>query len=290
MTFFCGIVGILALGALSWGAWERWRRHRLEKALHEKLGTHNWEHAIATLQSRLQQGEAATYAQQAFLAALSHELKTPLAIVLGYLDTLVQGAWKDSQVLLPFLEKALAQVHRMNALVQDTLLLAQIQSGGWPIQPEATPLYPLLEEVWSELEPLARTKRISLRKPPHHLQDLAVEADPLALRKIFKNLLENAIQYSPEGRTVSVSWELTRDQKSVKIAIQDEGYGIPAEHLPRIFDRFYRVDKSRSRQSGGTGLGLSIVKELLDAHGQSISVESQVDKGTRFMFMLPACA
>ncbi len=290
MSFLCGIVGILAAGALSWGIWERWRRRRLERALHEKLGTADWEGAIATLQSRLQQGEAATHAQQAFLAALSHELKTPLAIVLGYLDTLVQGAWKDSQVLLPFLEKALAQVHRMNALVQDTLLLAQIQSGGWPIQPEATPLYPLLEEVWSELEPLARTKQIALRNPPHHLQDLAVEADPLALRKIFKNLLENAIQYSPEGRTVSVSWELTRDQKSVKIAIQDEGYGIPAEHLPRIFDRFYRVDKSRSRQSGGTGLGLSIVKELLEAHGQSIFVESQVDKGTRFVFMLPACA
>lgn len=290
MSIFCVLLGVLAMGSLTWGIVERRRRQRVEKTLHQKLGTPDWERAIVQLQSRLQQGEAATHAQQAFLAALSHELKTPLAIVLGYLDTLVQGAWKDSQVLLPFLEKALAQVHRMNALVQDTLLLAQIQSGGWPIQPEPTPLYPLLEEVWSELEPLARTKNITLRKPPHHLQDLAVEADPHALRKVFKNLLENAIQYSPEGRTVSVSWEPTRDQKSVKICIQDEGYGIPPEHLPRIFDRFYRVDKSRSRQSGGTGLGLSIVKELLEAHGQPISVESQVEKGTRFTFALPACA
>ncbi len=290
MKVTCVLLGIITIGVTLWAIVGHFRYQHMRKKIYQKLGTDDWERAIATLQSRLQQGEAATHAQQAFLAALSHELKTPLAIVLGYLDTLVQGAWKDSQVLLPFLEKALAQVHRMNALVQDTLLLAQIQSGGWPIQPEATPLYPLLEEVWSELEPLARTKQIALRNPPHHLQDLAVEADPLALRKIFKNLLENAIQYSPEGRTVSVSWELTRDQKSVKIAIQDEGYGIPAEHLPRIFDRFYRVDKSRSRQSGGTGLGLSIVKELLEAHGQSIFVESQVDKGTRFVFMLPACA
>lgn len=290
VSLVCVFFGGVAVVGLGWGAWEWRRRQQLEKALHQKLGTPDWERAIATLQHRLQQGEATTHAQQAFLAALSHELKTPLAIVLGYLDTLVQGAWKDDQVLLPFLEKALAQVHRMNALVQDTLLLAQIQSGGWPIQPEPTPLYPLLEEVWSELEPIARAKKITLRKPPHHLQDLAVEADPLALRKVFKNLLENAIQYSPEGRTVSVFWELTRDQKSVKISIQDEGYGIPAEHLPRIFDRFYRVDKSRSRQSGGTGLGLSIVKELLEAHGQPISVESTVGKGTCFVFTLPACA
>jgi len=252
------------------------------------LGTSAWESAIQTLQHRLRQQEASSQAQQAFLAAVSHELKTPLAILLGYLDTLVQGAWQDQAVLRPFLEKSLAQVHRMNALVQDILLLAQIESGGWLIQPEPVSLYALLEEVWAELEPLAQSRRIGLVRPPHEVQDLRVEADPFALRKVFKNLLENAIQYSPEGRVVRVDWRLEADGRTVQIVIQDNGIGIPPEHLPHIFDRFYRVDKSRSRQHGGTGLGLSLVKELLEAHGQRIYVESTPGKGTRFGFFLPA--
>lgn len=122
------------------------------------------------------------------------------------------------------------------------------------------------------------------------VQDLAVEADPFALQKIFKNLLENAIQYSPDGKSISVTWELSPDKKKVQISVKDEGIGIPAEHLPHIFDRFYRVDKSRSRQSGGTGLGLSIVRELLEAHGETIHVESKVGQGSVFTFALPACA
>ncbi|MCX7607489.1 MAG: ATP-binding protein [Bacteroidia bacterium] len=284
------IGGIGVAGAVTWALYERYRYRRLESRISEVVGSPAWEAAIQSLLHRLNQQEAASHAQQAFLAALSHELKTPLAILLGYLDTLVQGAWQDQQVLVPFLEKSLAQVQRMNSLVQDILLLAQIESGGWLIQPEPTPLYPLLEEVWAELEPLARAKAISLRRPPYHLQDLAVEADPYALRKILKNLLENAIQYSLEGRTIQVSWELTPDKKRVMIHIQDEGIGIPPEHLPRIFERFYRVDKSRSRQHGGTGLGLSLVKELIEAHGQRITVESEVGRGTRFTFSLPSCA
>lgn len=280
------IIGLVVGGA--WAGWERYRRRKIERRLETLLGTSAWESAIQTLQHRLRQQEASSQAQQAFLAAVSHELKTPLAILLGYLDTLVQGAWQDQAVLRPFLEKSLAQVHRMNALVQDILLLAQIESGGWLIQPEPVSLYALLEEVWAELEPLAQSRRIGLVRPPHEVQDLQVEADPFALRKVFKNLLENAIQYSPEGRVVRVDWRLGADGHTVQIVIQDNGIGIPPEHLPHIFDRFYRVDKSRSRQHGGTGLGLSLVKELLEAHGQRIYVESTPGKGTRFWFFLPA--
>lgn len=290
MAWLLAGLSLVAGGALLWGYYEYRRRHLMEKKLYALLATESWESALNALHHRARQCEESTRAQQAFLAEVSHELKTPLNILLGYLDTLAQGAWQDEKVALPFLEKALAQVHRMNSLVQDILLLAQIESGGWLIQPEATPLYPLLEEVWSELEPLARKKQIALRKPPLDLQDLAVEADPYALRKVFKNLLENAIQYSPEGRTITVIWEPTPDRKRVRISIQDEGIGIPAEHLPHIFERFYRVDKSRSRQSGGTGLGLSIVRELIEAHGERISVRSQVGSGTAFSFTLPACA
>lgn len=290
MVWLVGGLAALVVAAFSWGLWQ-WRRRRLiENRLRELLGSDNWEQNLRALLHRTRQQEEVARAQQVFLAEVSHELKTPLNILLGYLDTLAQGAWRDEGVALSFLEKALAQVYRMDSLVQDILLLAQIESGGWLIQPEATPLYPLLEEIWSELEPLARRKSISLRKPPMEVRDLAVEADSFALRKVLKNLLENAIQYSSEGRTISVTWSLTPDKKRVKISIQDEGIGIPAEHLPRIFDRFYRVDKSRSRQSGGTGLGLSIVKELLEAHGEKISVQSKEGVGTTFTFTLPACA
>ncbi|MCS7188584.1 MAG: HAMP domain-containing sensor histidine kinase, partial [Bacteroidia bacterium] len=225
------ILGLIAALMTAWGVYEHVRRKRLERKIVQLVGSPHWESALQALLNRLRRQEIASQAQQGFITAVSHELKTPLAILLGYLDTLVQGAWQDKEVLLPFLEKSLAQIHRMNSLVQDILLLAQIESGGWLIQPEPTPLYPLLEEVWSELEPLARTKGISLKRPPHHLQDLSVEADPFALRKILKNLLENAIQYSPENRTVTVNWNLSPDGKNVKFCIQDEGIGIAPEHL-----------------------------------------------------------
>ncbi|RMF47931.1 MAG: hypothetical protein D6750_08435 [Bacteroidetes bacterium] len=280
------IVGFAVGGA--WAGYERYRRRKIERRLEALLGSSAWESAIQALQRRLRQQEASSQAQQAFLAAVSHELKTPLAILLGYLDTLVQGAWQDQAVLRPFLEKSLTQVHRMNALVQDILLLAQIESGGWLIQPEAVSLYTLLEEVWAELEPLAQPRRIGLVRPPHQVQDLQAEADPFALRKVLRNLLENAIQYSPEGSWIKVDWQLVEGGRRVQITIQDNGFGIAPEHLPHIFERFYRVDKSRSRQHGGTGLGLALVKELLEAHGQSIQVESTPGKGTRFWFFLPA--
>lgn len=287
MWVVVGLIIGLVLGGV-WAGYEGYRRRKVEKRLEELLGSSAWESAIQALQHRLRQQEASSQAQQAFLAAVSHELKTPLAILLGYLDTLVQGAWQDQAVLRPFLEKSLAQVHRMNALVQDILLLAQIESGGWLIQPEPVSLYTLLEEVWTELEPLAQPRRIGLLRPPHQVQDLQVEADPFALHKVFKNLLENAIQYSPEGTPVKVDWQLVAGGQTVQITIQDNGIGIPPEHLPHIFDRFYRVDKSRSRQHGGTGLGLALVKELLEAHGQPIHVESAPGKGTRFWFFLPS--
>ncbi|MEN2993549.1 MAG: ATP-binding protein [Bacteroidia bacterium] len=281
---------LVGLGGLAWGIYQYYRRRALERELTHLLGTSEWRQAVSALLQRAQRKENENSASQVFLAEVSHELKTPLAILLGYLDTLEQGGWQDPEILLPFLRKALAQVHRMNALVQDILLLTQIESGNWLIQPEPVLLYPLVEDVWSKLEPLAQKKRLTLRLPSHEVRDLAVEADPLALQKIFKNLLENAIQYSPEGKTVTIGWEPLPQTHRVKVWIADEGIGIPAQHLPHIFKRFYRVDKSRSRQSGGTGLGLAIVQELIEAHGQTITVESQEGVGTRFTFYLPACA
>ncbi len=216
-----------------------------------------------------------------FLAELSHELKTPISILIGYLDTLSDGAWRDTAVAPQFIQKALAQAQRLAHLVQDVLFLAQVEQGRWVLSLEPVSLQGLTEELFGELEALAQSKkiRLSIEAQDHNT---AVEADPTALRLVLKNLIENAIQYSPEGRRVWVFW--TMNGEWVRIGVRDEGEGIAPEHLPHIFERFYRVDKSRSRQSGGTGLGLTLVKELLAAHGSTIQVESQVGQGSVFWF------
>lgn len=147
MGWLLGTAAFMAVLGAAWGLYHWHRYNQVQRTLRDLLGTAAWEGAIRALLHRLKQHEETARAQQAFLAEVSHELKTPLNILLGYLDTLAQGAWKDESVALPFLQKALAQVHRMDSLVQDILLLAQIESGGSIIQPEATPLYPLLERL-----------------------------------------------------------------------------------------------------------------------------------------------
>jgi len=204
--------------------------------------------------------------------------------LIGYLDTLHQGAWKDETVALAFIQKALMQAQRLAALTQDVLFLAQIESEGWQLQLEPIPLGEMVQSLFEELEALAQRKNIRLEVMATD-RTLAVEADPTALRLILKNLIENAIQYSPEGRRVWVSWQIHHGR--VRIEVGDEGIGIPPEEIPRIFDRFYRVDKSRSRSHGGTGLGLTLVRELLQAHRTSIEVTSEVGKGSVFRFELP---
>jgi len=179
------------------------------------------------------------------------------------------------------------QAQRLAALTQDVLFLAQIESEGWHLQLEPIPLGEMVQALFEELEPLAQRKNIRLEVSATD-RTLAVEADPTALRLILKNLIENAIQYSPEGRRVWVNWEV--HQARVRIEVGDEGIGIPPEEIPRIFDRFYRIDKSRSRARGGTGLGLTLVRELLQAHRTSIQVLSEVGKGSVFRFDLPLVA
>jgi len=264
-----------------WALYERSQRKKLSKAFSELTGSSDWERVLRRGAGGQIQKPAR---QETFLAELSHELKTPIAILLGYLDTLSQGAWKDEAVVLDFIQKALLQAQRLAALVQDVLFLAQIESGGWQLQVEPVPLEATIRTILEELEPLAQRKNIRIEITASD-RGLAVEADPTAMRLILKNLIENAIQYSPEGRRVWISWRV--QTPAVRIEVGDEGIGIPAEELPRIFERFYRVDKSRSRSHGGTGLGLTLVRELLQAHQSPIQVRSEVGKGSVFWFELP---
>lgn len=207
--------------------------------------------------------------------------------MIGYLDTLAEGAWQDAKVAPHFIQKALAQAQRLAHLVQDVLFLAQIEQGRWVLSLEPVSLQALAEELFEALEALAQRRKIHLAIQSQD-HNVAVEADSTALKLVLKNLIENAIQHSPEGGRVWVAWKL--EGAWVRIEVRDEGEGIPPEHLPHIFERFYRVDKSRSRQSGGTGLGLTLVRELLAAHGASIQVESQVGQGSVFWFRLKLAA
>ncbi len=275
-------MGLLALAGGGWALYEYYQRRKILKKLHRLTGTSQWE---TTLNNWAAQARAQDLQKsETFLAELSHELKTPIAILIGYLDTLYQGAWKDEAIAPAFIQKALLQAQRLAVLTQDVLFLAQIERGGWELQIEPVPLEGLVQTLFEELEPLAQRKNIRLEIQALE-RNLAVEADPTALRLILKNLIENAIQYSNEGQRVWVHWQVQGTQ--VHIEVGDEGIGIPKQEIPRIFDRFYRVDKSRSRSHGGTGLGLTLVRELLQAHQSQIEVVSEVGKGSIFRFALP---
>lgn len=222
-----------------------------------------------------------------FIGDVSHELKTPLFAIQGFVDTLLDGALEDSNVNRKFLKQARKNVIRLNNLVQDLMIISQIESGDLQMQMEEFRLYDLLLDVIDYLD-YKRTKGnrdVSIHIEPNGLEQQRVEADPDRIRQVLINLIDNAIKYGdPRG---SVHVRLIDKPERLEIAIRDEGEGIPAEHLPYIFGRFYRVDKSRSRERGGTGLGLSIVKNMLEAHGETCRVTSSPTEGTTFTFGLP---
>ncbi|MBL7685024.1 MAG: HAMP domain-containing protein [Deltaproteobacteria bacterium] len=217
-----------------------------------------------------------------FVANVSHELKTPLAAIKGYTETLMEGALEDRAMAKKFLEVILRHADRLNDLTQDLLDLSKIESEQYQLHLEYLSFAPIQKELEDTFHQEIISKKIQL----HFLNtEEFFWADANALRQILNNLLSNAIKYSPENGNLQVSLE--KREGSVCFSIQDEGPGIASEHLPRIFERFYRADASRSRQLGGTGLGLSIVKHLVQLHGGSIQVESELGKGSRFYFTLP---
>lgn len=232
-----------------------------------------------------------------FVANASHELRTPLTSVKGYLDTIkIDLAEKRYDSLGPFLDTVLRNVDRLIDLVQDLLTLSTLDS-----QPELklSSLHPLklTEEVFFELELLARNKNQVLKVSS---QCDVFTADESKVGQVLRNLLLNAIKYVPEGKTIEVKWEcfskethvigdlgLDLDGPHILLRVSDDGLGIPEEHLPRLFERFYRIDRGRSRELGGTGLGLAIVKHIMQAHGGQVTVRSTVGQGSEFLCAFP---
>jgi two-component system phosphate regulon sensor histidine kinase PhoR len=219
-----------------------------------------------------------------FVANVSHELRTPLTSIKGYIEALLDGAKDDSQRCLEFLQILQKHTDRLSNLIADLLALSQIESGQYQWKRDEIKVQELVERVTSMLRPIAERKnqQVSVRVAPD-TGSLVGDGDKLT--QVMINLLDNAIKYTPEGGKITLETKQAGD--TLEIAVSDTGLGIPSKDLPRIFERFYRVDQARSRELGGTGLGLSIVKHIVEAHGGKISVESELGKGSRFILSLP---
>jgi two-component system phosphate regulon sensor histidine kinase PhoR len=222
--------------------------------------------------------------RQEFVANVSHELRTPLTAIKGYVEALLDDGLGNPAQAGQFLRVIDRNASRMDKIVSDLLLLSELESPNWVLRKEAISIAESIHSSVEALRSLAESKRqaIQLRIPP---QLPSMVGDGQKIQQVFLNLLHNAINYTPEGGQISI--EARVHPQGVEVAVSDTGIGIPAEDLPRIFERFYRVDKGRSRELGGTGLGLSIVKHIVEAHGGRVSVESKPGQGSRFSLFLP---
>jgi two-component system, OmpR family, phosphate regulon sensor histidine kinase PhoR len=226
--------------------------------------------------------------RQEFLANVSHELRTPLAAITAYVETLLDGGLDDAENCLRFLHTIQRNAERMRALVNDIAELSAIEAGNVRLAPKALPLQVFVSEIFSHLAPRAAKSQVTLANEIS--EGLHVFADRRRLEQIFINLIDNAIKFNRPGGSVTVSNARSERGNYHLIRVRDTGIGIPADELPRVFERFYRVDKARSRAAGGTGLGLAIVKHLALAHGGEASVTSTVGEGSEFTIKLPVRA
>jgi two-component system phosphate regulon sensor histidine kinase PhoR len=238
---------------------------------------------VATKEGEVQDLKKAAKYRQEFLADVSHELKTPIFAAQGFVHTLLDNPEEDLEIRMKFLEKAAKSLDGLDNLVQDLLTVSQIETGAIKIEKKKLNLRPLVEEIFEQVEGKAKKRNVKLKliAPTGSIQ---VKADAQRISQVILNLVVNGIKYGKEKGLVQVI--VTEKKKVYPISVVDNGPGIPEEHLHRIFERFYRIDKSRAKNSGGTGLGLSIVKHIVQAHNSKISVQSEVDKGTRFEFKL----
>jgi two-component system phosphate regulon sensor histidine kinase PhoR len=227
-----------------------------------------------------------------FFGNVSHEMRTPIFSIQGFLETLLDGALNDEEVRRQFIEKAHSNTMRLNVLLTDLIDISRIESGAMKFSFRYFTITPLLDEIARSLEPAAAANAIRLTVRTENLpygKETTVYGDRDRLAQVLTNLVDNAIKYNQRGGNVTICAERDRDMKgesNIKIIVQDTGIGIPEEHHSRIFERFYRVDKGRSRAVGGTGLGLAIVKHILEAHKSSIYLESSPNQGTRISFTL----
>ena len=232
--------------------------------------------------TRLRQLEAV---RQEFVANVSHELRTPLSLIKSAAETLIDGGKDEPESLVRFLQIIDKHANRLTLLIDDLLMLSTLDSGNIWLALQSVSLGLAVQEVADDLRSRARVRGVTLKNKVEPA--LIVQADPDRLRQVISNLIDNAIKYGRmEGEVVINARGL--DSRRIEISVQDDGPGIPAEACARIFERFFRGDKARSREQGGTGLGLAIVKHVVQAHGGEVRVDSAPGAGARFSFTLPA--
>jgi two-component system, OmpR family, phosphate regulon sensor histidine kinase PhoR len=218
-----------------------------------------------------------------FVANVSHELRTPLTSIKGYVETLIDGAKDDPAVATKFLHTIHKHSDRLAYLIDDLLTISQLESGQATIDRQHIALRSTVHHIFEELQPIASQKKIHLETTVP--ADMQVNADAGRLQQVLHNLIDNAIKYGRSGGVVKVGAD--KVARDARIFVQDDGPGIPPEAKDRVFERFYRVDRARSRDQGGTGLGLAIVKHLVQLHGGKVWVESNLGQGSTFYFTLP---
>ncbi|MDA9551508.1 ATP-binding protein [Flavobacteriaceae bacterium] len=220
-----------------------------------------------------------------FIGNVSHELKTPLFTVQGYISTLIEGAFKDEKLLQKYLDRADKGVERLTYILNDLDMITKLETGDLILTKETFDIVKLINHVFDQLEIKASKKDITLMFDREYTEPIMVKGDKQRLQQVVSNLIVNSIKYGNTQGTTEISIENLIKNKVI-IRVTDNGEGIEHEHLPRLFERFYRVDKSGSRKEGGSGLGLAIVKHIIEAHSEQIYIESQLGVGSEFSFTL----
>ncbi|MCL2873085.1 MAG: phosphate regulon sensor histidine kinase PhoR [Betaproteobacteria bacterium] len=232
------------------------------------------------------QYEAAARLRRDFIASVSHELKTPLTVIVGFLEMLQEAPTEmPEETREHYFDLMRTQANSMQRLVDDLLTLSALESGARAKEEEWFALTPLLQLLQQQTQALSQDKHIVTLTVPEEETQIYGVRDELA--SAFNNLLTNAVRYTPEGGKIELSWTINEEGRGI-FAVRDTGIGIAAEHLPRLTERFYRVDRGRSRASGGTGLGLAIVKHVLLRHQGELNIDSRIGKGSIFSAILPA--
>jgi two-component system phosphate regulon sensor histidine kinase PhoR len=220
-----------------------------------------------------------------FLGNVAHELKTPLFTVQGYILTLLEGAVNDKEIRMKYLDRANKGVERLVAVIKDLDMIAKLENDGMKLNIQVFNILELIQNVFDLFEMRAKKRNISLTFDKIYEFPVFVKGDIERIEQVLINLVVNSIKYGKPNGTTIVGVETYNNQKFI-IKVNDNGEGIKKEHLPRLFERFYRVDQSRSREQGGSGLGLSIVKHIVEAHGENILLKSTYSEGSEFSFTL----
>ena len=253
-------------------------------ALLDRAGTQQGTILVFHDLTRLKQLENT---RQEFVANVSHELRTPLSMIKGYVETLIHGAKDDPKVATRFLQTIEKHADRLTYLIEDLLTISRLESGRIVMNRQRVELRPVVDDVLNDLKSRAGDKNVVLENQVP--EEIVVRADADRIQQVLFNLVDNAIKYGRPAGRVWIQARLAAEQL-IEVSVCDNGPGIPPEAIDRVFERFYRVDKARSREQGGTGLGLSIVKHIVQYHGGTVWARSEVGHGAAFYFTLPSCA